>query len=122
VGQPQPAQGLPSIKRAAPATTNVTTAKDLPFPAAPTAKNTIVGMVLSPQGQIIDNAIIEIRDKQAMPVRATKTNRLGQFFISTPLKNGTYEIEVESQNHTFPIQKLKLTGQIVDPLKITAKT
>jgi hypothetical protein len=77
-------------------------------------------MVLDKEGKIIDNAIIEVRDKNGTPVRATKTNRLGQFFSTTPLKNGVYEVEIETPNHTFDIIKLKLVGKTVDPLKIQA--
>jgi hypothetical protein len=97
------------------------TTTNLPFPSTPSTPNTIVGMVLTPDNKIIENAIIEIRDNSQTPVRATKTNKLGQFFSTTPLKNGVYEIEVEKEGVGFDILKLELKGDIIDPLKIQAK-
>ena len=97
------------------------TSSKLPFPSTPSTPNIIVGMVLTPDNKIIENAIIEIRDETQTPVRATKTNKLGQFFSSTPLKNGTYEIEVEKEGFPFDILKLELSGDIIDPIKIQAK-
>lgn len=102
------------------ASTMVQTATDLPFPSTPTIPNVIAGMVLDNNSRLIENAIIEVRDKNGIPVRATKTNQLGQFFSTTPLKNGHYEIEVEKPGYRFDILKLELKGKIIDPLKITA--
>lgn len=99
----------------------VTTNIKLPFPSRPKDPNVVVGMVLSPDQKIIEGAIIEIRDQNGIPVRATKTNKLGQFFSTTPLKNGAYEIEVEKDNLAFDILKLELKGDIIAPLQIQAK-
>ena len=94
---------------------------ELPFPQAPTQPNTLVGMVLDLEGKIIENAIIEIRDTQGIPVRALKTNKLGQFRSVTPLDNGQYEIEAEKEGYQFDIIKTNLTGAIVEPLEIRTK-
>lgn len=93
----------------------------LPFPAPPSQPNTLVGMVLDSQGKIVENAIVEIRDGQSVPVRALKTNKLGQFRSVTPLENGNYEIEVEREGYQFDIHKIKLVGEVVKPLAIRAK-
>lgn len=110
---------------AKPAETKTATAatqnQKLPFPTLPTTPNTLVGMVLDPQGKIIENAIIEVRDDQNMPIRALKTNKLGQFSSATPLKNGKYQIEVEKDNHQFGLISLDLTGQIVKPIEVRAQ-
>jgi len=98
-----------------------TTSENLPFPSTPTTPNTVVGMVLDSNSKIVDNAIIEIRDQTGIPVRATKTNKLGQFFSTTPLKNGLYELEVEKEGFNFAIIKLELNGSIVSPLKIQSQ-
>jgi len=93
----------------------------LPFPQTPTAPNLLVGMVLDPKGKIIEGAILEIRDNQGIPVRALKTNKLGQFRIVNPLKNGSYEIETEKEGYFFDIIKVELKGQPVAPIEIRAQ-
>jgi len=102
-------------------TISATTATNLPFPSTPTTPDTIVGMVLDSNEKIVDNAIIEVLDEAGLPVRATKTNQLGQFFSTTPLKRGSYRIVVEKPGLVFDTIKLEIIGQIVNPLKIQAK-
>ncbi|MFC1789895.1 PrgI family mobile element protein [Patescibacteria group bacterium] len=97
------------------------TSIDLPFPTTPTIPNIIVGMILDTQGNIVENAIVEIRDKDKLPVRALRSNQLGQFQIVTPLENGPYEIEVEKEGHQFAIIQLSLKGEIVSPIEIRAQ-
>jgi hypothetical protein len=60
-------------------------------------------------------------DESGLPVRATRSNQLGQFFSTTPLKSGTYRLTVEKTGFTFDTIELPLTNQIVEPLKIQAK-
>ena len=83
--------------------------------------NIFRGLVLDNKGGILPNAIIEIRDKTGMPVRASKTNKASQFSLATPLQNGVYEVEVEHPNFSFDIIKLKAGGGIIPPIKIKAK-
>jgi hypothetical protein len=78
-------------------------------------------MVLDQSGRIVENAILEIADSQGLTVRATKTNQLGQFFSTTPLKPGLYRIIVEKMNLNFDTIELNLTNNIIQPLKIQAK-
>lgn len=94
---------------------------ELPFPQPPQIANILVGMVLDAKGKIVEEAILEIRDSQGIPVRALKTNKLGQFRIATPLKDGIYEIETEKEGLIFDIIKIKLEGKIVEPIEIRAK-
>lgn len=93
----------------------------LPFPEPSSQLNTLVGMVLDKNGKILENAIIEIRDSRGIPVRAFRTNKLGQFRSVTPLDDGDYEIEIEKEGFKFDILKIKLTGAVVEPLEIRAK-
>jgi len=93
----------------------------LPFPQTPKTPNLLVGMVLDSEGKIIEGAIIEIRSSKGVPVRALKTNKLGQFRIVTQLKNDTYEIETEKEGYTFDIIKVELKGEPVQPIEIRAK-
>lgn len=94
---------------------------ELPMPSSPTKPNLLVGMILDYQGKILADAIIEIRDKNGFPVRALKANKLGQFRIATPLKNGTYEIELEKEGYQFDIIKFEVKGEIIQPMEIRAK-
>ncbi len=91
------------------------------IPSPPTRPNIIVGMILDSGGKIVEGAILEIRNAQGLPVRALKTNRLGQFLIVTPLENGPYEIEVEKEGYHFDIIKIEAKGEIIKPIEIRAK-
>lgn len=93
----------------------------LPLPQTPKTPNLLVGMVLDEAGKIIENSIIEIRNSAGIPVRALKTNRLGQFLIVTPLPNDVYEIETEKEGSSFDIIKIELVGRPVPPIEIRAK-
>jgi len=82
----------------------------------------IVGMVVDPQNKIIDNAIVEIlRQGDETPVRAMKTNTLGQFGVVTPLESGQYYLCVEKDGHQFDKMSLVLNKEIVQPLLVQAK-
>ena len=103
---------------AVPAKTNA----QLPFPKTPTIPNLVVGMILDPNGKMIEQCIVEIRDHTGMPVRALRSNKLGQFSISTPLPEGEYELTVEKDGFSFDTMKLSLKGKVVLPLEVRAKT
>jgi hypothetical protein len=95
--------------------------QEIAMPNTPTFPNLLVGMVLEPEGNIIEGAIIEIRDLEGNPVRAFRSSRLGQFMIATPLPNGTYEIETEKEGYQFDLIKITLTGKVVPPIEIRAR-
>ncbi|MEA2056396.1 MAG: hypothetical protein U9O78_01605 [Patescibacteria group bacterium] len=101
---------------------HITKNKSLPFPSPPTKPNKLVGMVINHQKEMVGGVVVEIKNEQGQVVRAVKTNSLGQFFISTPLKDGTYFIDVEEEGLNFQTQKLVLKGKIIDPLEIRAET
>lgn len=94
--------------------------QSLPFPNQPQQPNKIVGMVLSKNNDLIDNALIEIKNQQNQTITAVKSNGLGQFFISQPLANGTYIVKPNKQNYDFGSFILELAGEIVKPLEIRA--
>jgi len=95
--------------------------RNLPFPSLPTQPNMLVGMVHDSQAKIIPNAIIEILDEKGNTVRAMKTNTLGQFYISSALKPGTYRLETEKEGLTFPIYELTVNNEILEPINIQAQ-
>lgn len=94
---------------------------NLSISTTPTRPNILVGMVLDNKGSLIEGAILEVRNSQGMPVRALKTNKLGQFMIATPLENDTYEIETEKEGYNFDIIKIEVKGEIIPPIEIRAK-
>lgn len=96
----------------------VTYNTDLPFPSPPTEPNKLVGMVLTPLSDLINDAIIEVQTTDGRVVRAIKSNALGQFFVTTPLDDGEYVILVEKEGYQFSPLQLSLTGDIVEPLEI----
>ena len=90
---------------------------------APTLTNTpnvINGVVKDPNGHLLTNVIIVVKDSDNQPVRALKSNKIGQFAISTPLPNGTYTMELEAEGHTFDIIQVKVDGKLLPPIEIKA--
>lgn len=83
--------------------------------------NVINGIINDQAGNYLEAVVVVIYDKEGMPVRALKTNKLGQFSGSTPLPNGTYTIEAEKEGHSFDVLQIELEGQVLPPIMITAK-
>jgi len=91
------------------------------LPATPTQPNIISGLIADNENHGIEGAIVEIQDAESNPVRAMRTNGLGQFQTATPLPNGDYLIVTEKEPYQFDIMKIVAKGQIISPLKIVAK-
>lgn len=91
------------------------------IPATPSMPNLLSGFIHDQEGKIIEAAILEIRDVSGNPVRAFKTNKLGQFRSATPLPPGIYEIETEKEGSSFDIIKVELKGEILSPIEIVSK-
>lgn len=83
--------------------------------------NVINGIVRDATGNYLENVVVVIYDKEGLPVRALKTNKLGQFSGSTPLPNGTYNIELEKDNLVFDTLQIILEGKVLPPLGVMAK-
>ncbi len=83
--------------------------------------NIINGIVTDAQGNYIEGAIIVAHDKAGLPVRALKTNKLGQFIAATPLPSETYTISVEKDDLGFDVIQLDLTDKVLNPIVISAK-
>lgn len=111
----QPAEPQAKIKVVLPSKPKQTQVALTTFP------NIINGIIKNSQGGYLDGAVVVIYDKEGMPVRALKTNKLGQFSGSTPLPNGTYTIETEKEGSNFDVLQIELEGQVLPPLAITAK-
>jgi hypothetical protein len=92
--------------------------QDLPFPTAPSEPNKLVGMILSQNNDLLSNAIVEIQTPEGNIERAVKTNPLGQFFITTPLKPGEYNLIIEKEGYTFQPQHIIVNNEIISPMEI----
>lgn len=86
-----------------------------------TFPNVINGIVTDSTGNYLDGVVVVIHSKEGLPVRALKTNKLGQFTGSTPLPNGIYTIELEKDNLIFDVLQIELEGKLLPPLAIAAK-
>ena len=85
-----------------------------------TTPNVLSGIVTDSQKVPMAGAIVIVKDPNNIPIRALKTNKLGQFLSVTPLSENTYTIETEAQGHSFVPQSIKLEGKILEPLEIKA--
>ncbi len=86
-----------------------------------TFPNVINGIVKDSENNYLEGVVVVIYDKEGLPVRALKTNKLGQFSGSTPLPNGVYTIELEKDNLVFDALQIELVGSVIPPLAIAAK-
>ncbi len=91
------------------------------LPNTPTIPNVINGLVKDVKGLLMDTVVIIVKDHNGDPVRAFKTNKIGQFAVSTPLPNGTYILELEKPGFDFDIIEVEVNGGILPPIEIKAR-
>ncbi len=98
-------------------------ADEIGMPKLPQTANLVMGVIKDTQRRFLPNIIITIKDNKGIPLRALKTNKLGQFITATPLANGTYFLEVEDplKRYTFDIAQINLEGKVFLPIEIIAK-
>jgi len=108
-GQPQVVRNVP------PAQT-----KKADLPRVSDTPNVVVGIVKDSRGNVLPNILVEVKDKDGNPVRAFKTNPLGQFASATPLNPGTYTIELEDpkKQHSFDVLQIITNNQILMPIEV----
>jgi len=89
------------------------------FPTLPDVGNVILGIVRDPRGKTLPNILVEVVDSNNIPVRAFKTNALGQFASATPLSDGTYRVSFEDpqKQHDFQDITVTLAGEIFQPIE-----
>lgn len=83
--------------------------------------NIINGIVTDSQNNYLEGVIVVTHDKDGLPVRALRTNKLGQFIAATPLVNGVYTMTIEKDGLSFDTLKIELTGTLLPPIKVSAK-
>jgi len=89
-----------------------------------TIPNIISGKVVDQNNRALENIVLIIKNHAQEPVRALKTNPLGEFAITTPLLNGTYTIETDKSKRTnlsFDIIKVEVAGKIIPPILIKGR-
>lgn len=120
----QTAKDLAEVSKTAlkpqPPTTTIK-AKSIPTLKLTSFPNVINGIVTDSQGNYIEGAIVVAHDKQGLPVRALKSNKLGQFVAATPLPNGEYAIVVEKDNLVFDKVSVELNNEVLPPILVAAK-
>lgn len=116
-------QELPVVAPQKPATRIVQPRKAIGrmAPAITNIPNVVNGIVKDKQGLLLPDVVIVVKDKDDIPARALKSNKVGQFAVSTPLPNGTYLIELEKDGYEFDIIEVKLKGDILAPIEIQSK-
>ena len=77
--------------------------------------NVISGVIVNSDGTLISDAVVIIKDSNQKPIRAVKSNQLGQFYTRTALLNGRYNIEINAQGYKFNSVGIELTGSLVIP-------
>ncbi len=83
--------------------------------------NVISGLVEDSSASPIPAAVLVVRNEQGIPVRALKTNKLGQFLSATPLTRGKYSIETESELVDFKPISIEAKGEIIPPIQIVGE-
>lgn len=92
--------------------------KKIRIPAFVKTPNVISGVVTDSLGKLLEGAVVIVKDVRDEPVRALKTNQIGQFATTTPLINGRYTVSASYENHLFDIMTVDLLGTILDPIEV----
>jgi hypothetical protein len=96
-------------------------ARSIPTLTLTAVPNMINGIVTDSLGNYVEGAIVVAHDKQGLPVRALKTNKLGQFIAATPLPKDVYTLNVEKDDLVFDVVEISLDDQALKPIVIAAK-
>jgi len=83
------------------------------------APNVINGIVKSRKGKLLEGALVIVKDEKDEPVRALKSNTLGQFAIATPVPNGKYRIYVTYEGESFDIIEVVVNGQELEAMEVS---
>jgi len=94
------------------------------LPRLTTFSNVVTGIVKDNIGGLLPGVLVTVRDKEGVPLRALKTNKLGQFAASTQLPNGTYIVEIEDPRNRFLFDRaqISLNGAVMPAIEIVAKS
>ena len=84
--------------------------------------NILQGTVIDPRGKLVPHVIVEVLDKNNLPLRTFRTDANGFFRAGTPLPNGTYIIHCEDtlKKQEFENVNVTLNGTISEPIRIVS--
>lgn len=91
------------------------------LPMLTSSPNVVNGIVTDTAGNLLEGVIIIVHNKDGIPVRALKTNKLGQFTGATPLPDGDYSIIFEKDSWVFNAISLNLIGEVLPAVKVYPK-
>lgn len=94
------------------------------LPKLTTYPNVVTGIIKDTTGNLLPGVLVTIRDREGVPLRAFKTNKLGQFAASTQLSPGTYLVEVEDprDQYVFDRAQFVVNNTVLPPIEIIAKS
>lgn len=123
----QPAQQTPAQQAPSPVPADATDitpdmARALGLPHLPDTPNLIIGIIKDARGNVLSGILVDVKDKDGNPIRAFKTNVLGQFVSATPLANGTYAVDFEDPKGQNKFTSISLTadGTILQPIIVVS--
>jgi len=82
--------------------------------------NIIHGIVKDKDGNLLESAVVIIKDSNGDVMRALKTNQLGQFKTQTAVPNGGYTVEAIKGGQKFDIISVEAFGQPIRPINLIA--
>ncbi len=122
---PVASQNAPTLGRG---TVNVITTQEaavkVGLPRLTNVPNVITGLVKDDAGNLLPGILVTVTNHEGVPVRALKTNKLGQFAASTQLMSGVYFVEIEDPRGRFSFTRVQITlnGSVVPVLEIIARS
>ena len=121
---PKPANGEPSTQSTVTVINTQEAATKAGLPRLTNVSNVITGLVKDNEGNLLPSILVTVTNGDGIPVRALKTNKLGQFAASTPVSSGVYFVEIEDPRSRFTFSRVQITlnGTVVPALEIIAKS
>lgn len=94
------------------------------LPRLTNVPNVITGLVKDDGGNFLPGILVTVTNSDGVPMRALKTNKLGQFAASTQLASGVYFVEIEDPRGRFTFSRVQITlnNAVVPILEIIAKS
>jgi hypothetical protein len=95
-----------------------------PSPRQVSGPNIPTGFVKDFAGRPVSGLVLLFKNQRGDPVRATKTDSVGRFALTTPLSNGAYTTEASPTNNSglsFDIISFEAKGQPIASLELVGK-